>query len=218
MERDRWRSSFLRSSYRCRSSASASGFSRSSTLARTASFNSAKCTGTTPGFYLLAGPNWEGDIPKEISRLFRSSTNTGFIAPRVFQDDTPEDKKAIQPVLREIVMYPLSEFDGRMKSIDWTKIPHLPAAASGESETQWVVLEQFFDELSAVLDDAPPLPGEEARYAQVRALLEAAKADKQLKAAMVEAAKECDAQIVKPLFEISQLRPTTTASLEHDFQ
>jgi hypothetical protein len=24
--------------------------------------------------------------------VFRSSTNTGFVAPRMFQDDTPEDK------------------------------------------------------------------------------------------------------------------------------
>ena len=29
--------------------------------------------------------------------------------------------------------------------------------------------EKFFDELPGVLADAPPLPGEEARYAQMRA-------------------------------------------------
>ena len=31
---------------------------------------------TTPGFYLLVGPNWQGETPKGISRVFRSSTNT----------------------------------------------------------------------------------------------------------------------------------------------
>ena len=35
--------------------------------------------------------------------------------------------------------------------------------------------DRFVDELAAVLADAPPLPGEEARYAQVRAVLAAAK-------------------------------------------
>ena len=91
-----------------------------------------KIYGTTPGFYLLVGPNWRGDIPKGISKVFRSSTNTGFAAPRVFQDDTPEDKKAIQSVLQWITMYPLAEYDGRMKSIDWTNIRKVPAAATGK--------------------------------------------------------------------------------------
>jgi hypothetical protein len=44
--------------------------------------------------------------------------------------------------------------------------------------------EKFFDELPAVLAEAPPLPGEEARYAQVLAVVEAAKSDPKLKAAM----------------------------------
>ena len=34
-----------------------------------------------PGFYLLAGPDWHGEVPAGITQVFRSSTNTGFIAP-----------------------------------------------------------------------------------------------------------------------------------------
>jgi len=66
-----------------------------------------KMYGTTPGFYLLVGPNWHGEVPKGITKVFRSPTNTGFAAPRIFQDDTPEDKKAIQGVLNQGV--PLSD-------------------------------------------------------------------------------------------------------------
>src|SRR5581483_3261673 len=68
-------------------------------------------------------------------------------------------------------------------------------------ETRWVLPEKFMDELPIVLADAPPLPGEEARYAQVLAALAAAKADPALEAAMTEAAAEADTQLVKPLFE-----------------
>src|SRR5215475_13502738 len=68
-----------------------------------------KMYATTPGFYLLVGPNWRGDVPKGITKVFRSSTNTGFTAPRVFQDDTPEDKKAVQGVLSQVLFYPLSD-------------------------------------------------------------------------------------------------------------
>lgn len=53
-----------------------------------------KMYGTTPGFYLLVGPNWKGEAPKGITKVFRCSTSTGLAAPRIFQDDTLEDKKA----------------------------------------------------------------------------------------------------------------------------
>ena len=102
--------------------------------------------------------------------MFRASTNTGIVVPRIFQDDTPEDKRAVQAPLRQVVMYPLAEFDGTMKSIDWTKIAaRRRHRTGGAEEVKWVVPEKFVDELGAVLADAPPLPGEEARYAQVRA-------------------------------------------------
>ena len=50
-----------------------------------------KMYGTTPGFYLLVGPNWHGEVPKGIAQVFPRPTNTGYIAPRIFMDDTPED-------------------------------------------------------------------------------------------------------------------------------
>jgi hypothetical protein len=156
---------------------------------------------TTPGFYLIAGPDWDGAVPNGITNVFRAPTKTGLAVPRVFQDDTEEDRRAIQDVLTGIVMYPVAEYDGRMKSMDWSKLPRVPAAPHGEEETQWVNPERFIDQLAAVLADAPPLPGEEARYAQTLAVLAAAKDSPQLKQAMTEAAKEADERMVKPLFQ-----------------
>lgn len=160
-----------------------------------------KMYGTKPGFYLLVGPGFDGEVPKGITRVFRSSTNSGLVAPRVFQDDTPEDKRAIQAVLPGIVMYPLAEYDGTLKTIAWSGVKRLPAPPSGDEETQWVPPDKFVDELAAVFADAPPLPGEEARYAQVLAVVEAAKSDPRLKQAMTDGAKESEALLVKPLFQ-----------------
>jgi hypothetical protein len=160
-----------------------------------------KMYGTTPGFYLLVGPNWQGEFPKGITKVFRSPTNTGFSAPRVFQDDTPEDKKAIQSVLPYVLFYPLVEYDGKMKTKDWANLPKAPTQAAGEEESKWVFPDKFVDQLPAVLADAPPLPGEEARYAQMLAVVTAAEADPKLKAAMARAAAETDEQLVKPLFQ-----------------
>jgi hypothetical protein len=157
--------------------------------------------GTKPGFYLLVGPKWKGEVPKGITKVFRSSTNSGVVAPRVFQDDSEEDKRAVQSVLPGIMMYPLSEFDGKMKRVEWRKLPKLAGPPPQDEETQWVFPERFVDELEAVLADAPPLRGEEARYAQVLAVLAAAKKDPRIKQAMIEGAKEADERLVKPLFQ-----------------
>jgi hypothetical protein len=67
------------------------------------------------------------------------STGSGVVGPRVFMDDTLEDRQAIQPVLRQIMMYPVSKYDGTMKSIDWSTIPHLPNQATGDEEVKWVL-------------------------------------------------------------------------------
>jgi hypothetical protein len=169
---------------------------------RTDSFaNMGKMYGSTPGFYLLVGPNWRGEAPKGITQVFRSSTNSGIAGPRAFMDDTAEDRRAIQPVLRQMLMYPLAEYDGRMKTMDWSTLPKLPDPSASGGETKWVVPERAVDQLAAVLADAPPLPGEEAHYAEVLAVLEATKTDPKLKAAMIKAAVEADEQLVKPLLQ-----------------
>lgn len=157
--------------------------------------------GSTPGFYLLVGPNWKGEVPKGITKVFHSPSNTGFIAPRVFLDDTADDRRAIQNVLTGVIIYPVAEFDGKMKTKDWTNIRKLPAPPQGEGETQRVFPEKFAAELPLVLADAPPLPGEEARYAQVLAVLAAAKTDPKLQQAVIDGAKEAEEHLVTPLFQ-----------------
>lgn len=159
-----------------------------------------KMYGTKPGFYLLVGPEWQGETPKGIEKVFRSPTHTGIVAPRVFQDDTPKDKKAIQAVLPSIMIYPLARYDGTMKTTDWANLPRVAAPPPSQEESHWVFPEKFPDELPAVLADAPPLPGEEARYAQVLAVVEAARQDPKLKDAMIEGAREAEETLVKPLF------------------
>lgn len=160
-----------------------------------------KMYNTTPGFYLLAGPEWQGEVPRGITKVFRSPTHTGIVAPRIAQNDTPEDRKAIQAPLKEVQIYPLAEYDGTMKSVDWNALPHLPAEAAGEGEAKWVAPQTFFDILPAALADGPPLPGEEARYAQVLAVLEALHANPLLKAPMIAAVTDVEEQIVEPLFQ-----------------
>lgn len=157
--------------------------------------------GTKPGFYLLVGPNWQGERPAGIQAVIRSSTELANAIPRVFMDSTPEDKQAIQSTINQIVFYPLSEFTGKMKTIDWSQLPAIPGPKSTGAETKWVVPEKFFDEFPTALEIVPPLPGEEALYAQFKAVLKAAENDAQIKQALTETAIQTETEVIKPFFQ-----------------
>src|SRR5262245_55322145 len=117
-------------------------------------------------------------------------------------DDTPEDRKDIQPVINQIVFYPLKDFDGKVKTRDWSKAPTIPGPRSeGGGETNWVVPENFFDQLATVLDAVPPLPGEEALYSQFRVLMDTASKDPAIRKLLVETAIDAERTIVQPFFE-----------------
>jgi hypothetical protein len=153
-----------------------------------------------PGFYLLVGPNWKGLKPNGITEIIRCSTTLGNAIPRVFQDDTPEDKKAIQPVINQIVAYPLKDFTGKMKTIEWSKVPNIQGPASSGEETKWVVPEKFFDQFGEVLETVDPLPGEEAMYGQFRLLLDSASKDPELKKVLIATAVETEEKVIKQGF------------------
>jgi hypothetical protein len=157
--------------------------------------------GTKPGFYLLAGPDWKGETPAGIERVFRSPTNIGVVIPRVFMDDSAEDRAAVQAPVSQIALYPLSQLDGKMKTTDWKALPKFPSGAQGQEETSWVVPERFADVLPAVLDEVPAQAGEEALYANFRAVLDAAQRDPKLKSAFLQGAESSEKELVAPLFE-----------------
>jgi hypothetical protein len=157
--------------------------------------------GTKPGFYLLVGPDWKRAVPAGINATFRSSTNLGCIVPRVFQADDPADNAVLQPLIRKIMAYPLSRFDGTMKEKNWHDIIPLPWKTLDNEEWRWVKPESFFETLPRVLDLCPPLPGEEALYALLGSVLGAAHEDQALHEILKEAAAEADATLVAPLLE-----------------
>jgi len=159
-----------------------------------------KMYGTKPGAYLLARSDWSGSKPKGINGVFGCSTALGMVIPRVFKDSTPQDFEAVQSLINQIAGYPLSKFDGTLKTVDWRKAPSFPGD-TGKEEVKWVKPELFFDQLPKVLDQVPPLPGEEAIYQQCRAVLAAAQKDKKLKDAFNEAIASADTDLVGPLFQ-----------------
>ncbi len=93
--------------------------------------------GSAAGHYLIVGPEWEGTVPDDIEDVYRSTTRYAVILPRVFLDDSAEDREAIQPLLNNIMAYPIDEFTGEMKSTDWRAASDLPPPG-GKDEFRWV--------------------------------------------------------------------------------
>jgi hypothetical protein len=123
-----------------------------------------------------------------------------FSVPRIFMDDTAEDRKAIQPLINQVVYYPLSEFDGKVKTKDWSKLPHFPAPAS-KGETKWVNPETFFDQLPGVMKSVPPLPGEESLYNWIGSVLDAAAKDPAIRQTLKQTAVAAESELITPFFQ-----------------
>lgn len=159
-----------------------------------------KMYNTTPGFYLLVGPDWQGAAPRGITKVFRSPTNTGLVGPRIAQNDTPEDKRAVQQPLTQVLMYPLADFGGVMKSIDWSGLPHLPAKARP------VVGRRSCPRRSSTCS-RPCSPTGRLFLVRRRAMRRCSRCSSalernpSLKAPMLAAAAEVEQQVVEPLFE-----------------
>jgi len=159
--------------------------------------------GTKRGFTMIVGPDWKGATPPGITGVVRSSTNFAATMPRIFMNDTPEDHAAIQPLLNQILVYPLSQFDGTMKTKDWSKMPKVerkgvPAKYSS-TQPPWVDPATFFDRLPIVMSEVPPMPGEEALYKQIASVLDAAAKDPEVMATLRETAFAADAELVAPM-------------------
>jgi hypothetical protein len=163
--------------------------------------------GTAPGCYLLAPTGWDGEVPETITEVFRFDTRIAVCIPRVFMDHTAEDKAAIQPLINEVMVYPLAEFSGTRRTTDWTQAPSFPAgdATGGDEETQWVDPQQFFDLLPTVLAEVPARPGEEALYALIGSVLDAAADNPAIADAIRAEAAHTQQTLLAELFEFRNI-------------
>ena len=61
-------------------------------------------------------------------------------------DDTQQDRDAVQPLINQVMAYPLSEATDEMKTVIWKDLPTIENPNGGGSgETKWVVPEAFFN-------------------------------------------------------------------------
>src|SRR6266550_4482788 len=157
-----------------------------------------RATGNEPGDYMVAGPDWKGETPPGIKKVFRSSSQFSAVAYRT-QLFNPEDMPNVVKIQAGYKIQPLSQY---------LKQPAPPAAPAVNFPkiNKELVKTGFFDYLAFALQFAPAEPQEkEIRGKLARLGIEAGKkfAFKDLspkqQAQVVAGMKEGEAKIVQYL-------------------
>jgi hypothetical protein len=177
---------------------------------------------TKPGAYLLAPSGWRGGIPEGIVGTFRFDTRVAAVIPRIYMADTGEDRVAIQPLINQVMMYPLSEFTGELRTADWASSPSFDGVLATQArqtpespevpETRWVDPEHFVSDLTLVMEEVPVRSGEEALYKWIRSVLIAAETDQRIADIIRETAGSTDRGMIAELFEFRNQGVSTAHS------
>jgi hypothetical protein len=123
-----------------------------------------RATGNDGGNFLIAGPNWKGETPKGITKVFHADTEFAFAFYRV-QLFNPSDIDNVKKVQAGFKVQPLSVFAGtpavKAPSLDFIK----PISRADEKTSL-----EFFNMLNFVLLYCPTDPSEVelmARFAKI---------------------------------------------------
>ena len=109
-----------------------------------------RATGSDPGDYLVVGPDWKGETPAGIKKVFSSTTPFSLAVFRT-QLFNPGDMPNVEKVQAGYKAEPLSAFLKQSAPAAAPKIDFLPASSAG-------VKDNFYDYLAFALQLVPPSP------------------------------------------------------------
>ena len=109
-----------------------------------------RATGNDPGDYLVVGPDWKGETPAGIKKVFSSTTPFALALFRT-QLFNPADMPNVEKVQAGYKVQPLSAFLKQPAPAAAPKIDFVPATTAG-------IKENFYEYLSAALQFVPPSP------------------------------------------------------------
>lgn len=124
-----------------------------------------RTTGNGGGSFLIAGPDWKGEMPKGIAQVIRTETELAIAAYRT-QLFTPRDLENVKKIQAGYKVQPLSAFLGQVAA---RTAPAIDFITPLTPETQKTSLE-FFNILNFVLSFCPTHPSEKdlmARFAKI---------------------------------------------------
>jgi hypothetical protein len=155
-----------------------------------------RATGVDAGDYLVAGPDWKGETPEGIKKVFRSTTPFGLTIFRT-QLFNAEDMPNVVKVQAGYKAQPLSAFLKQAAPPAAAKIDFLPATTKG-------IKDNFYTYLDAALEFVPLTPENKDIHARLASIgigpgkaFEFRDLSLEHKAAVLLAMKEGDDKVVK---------------------
>ena len=118
-----------------------------------------RSTGSEPGSYLVAGPDWKGDTPAGIKKVFTSSTPFALAVIRT-QLFNPGDIANVEKVQAGYRVQPLSAFLRQPAPPPAPKIDFVPATTEG-------IKKNYYEYLDAALQFVPPSEDDKAIRAKL---------------------------------------------------
>src|SRR5881396_1730803 len=146
-----------------------------------------RATGNEAGDYMVAGPDWKGETPPGIKKVFRSSTQFSAVAYRT-QLFNPEDMANVVKIQAGYKVQPLSQY---LKQ----PAPPAPPAVNFPKINKEMVKTGFFDYLAFALQFAPAEPQEKEIREKLYRLGNLAALSQEQKAAVMAGVKEGEAKI-----------------------
>ena len=107
-----------------------------------------RATGNGPGSYMVVGPDWRGETPPGVRKVFTSTTPFALAIYRT-QLFSPKDMPNVVKVQSGYKVQPLSAFLGRTAPPAAAAIKFVPATTAG-------IKENFYEYLDAALQFVPP--------------------------------------------------------------
>jgi len=130
-----------------------------------------RTTGNGGGTYMIAGPDWSGETPAGIDRVFQSETQIVLAIYRT-QLFGPDDLDNVKKIQAGYEAEPLSTFLGEPAPEAAPPIEWVPPVSAKEERTRL----EFYDELNAMLAFCPVAPSEKELRARFERIgIEAAK-------------------------------------------
>jgi hypothetical protein len=118
-----------------------------------------RATGTQAGTYALVGPNWKGTLPKGVTAIETAQTNWVMALVRILIDG-PEELPAIHALQDQIVLTPLSAYQGQRADTP-AYVPLPPFNRQKDPLADWKSINRALAE--------SPLPAREAQLARMYA-------------------------------------------------
>lgn len=115
-----------------------------------------RTTGTKEQKIAIVGPDWQGELPKDLSAQYQSPTNMVWILGRTYSTGTPKDIAIVNSLQEQFKLTPLSAY-GKTDIFPEAKVdPKIDMNKPVRDQVNALDAKTFFNKLAILMQQNPP--------------------------------------------------------------